>query len=184
MEESGIGACSLACNIIGGRGACWSSEMGLGRMTSTYSLTRNYTKPNNKLVNALLEHFWCQDKPRVDSNSQDSPRPKLGGSHHLPLYIILCASPRGPHPNGIFVPGLSFGSLEIPKVVTPTTLGPNNFVCKPLIEMRSKTKLQPSSITFQRYVACHLNARKSGRFPTFSGRKSNCQFDSRPFFWP
>jgi hypothetical protein len=41
----------------GARGACWSSEMGLGRMTSTYSLTRTCTKPNNKLVSALLEHF-------------------------------------------------------------------------------------------------------------------------------
>ncbi len=36
-----------------------------------------------------------------NSNSQDSPRPGLGGSHHLPPYSILCASPWGPHPNGI-----------------------------------------------------------------------------------
>jgi hypothetical protein len=36
-----------------------------------------------------------------NSDSQDSPRLGLGGSHHLPPYSILCASPRGPHPNGI-----------------------------------------------------------------------------------
>jgi hypothetical protein len=34
-------------------------------------------------------------------NSQDSPRPRLGGSHHLPPYIILCAWPWDLHPNGI-----------------------------------------------------------------------------------
>jgi hypothetical protein len=28
-----------------------------------------------------------------------------------------------------------------PKVGTPVTLGPHNFVCKPLIEIRSKAKL-------------------------------------------
>ncbi len=47
-----------------------------------------------------------------NSDSQDSPRPELGGSHHLPPYSILCASPRGPHPNGI----LSRDSqVEVPK---------------------------------------------------------------------
>jgi len=33
------------------------------------------------------------------------------------------------------------GSFEIPKIGTPTILGAHNFVCKPLIEMRFKTKL-------------------------------------------
>jgi hypothetical protein len=40
-----------------------------------------------------------------------------------------------------FVPRLPNGSPEIPKVETPTTLGPHNFVCKPPIEMRSEAKL-------------------------------------------
>jgi hypothetical protein len=33
-------------------------------------------------------------------DTEDSPRPELGGSHHLPPNSILCASPQGPHPNG------------------------------------------------------------------------------------
>jgi hypothetical protein len=33
------------------------------------------------------------------------------------------------------------GIPKIPIVGTPATLGPHNFVCRPLIEMRSKTKL-------------------------------------------
>jgi len=30
--KGGIGACSLAHNTLRGRGACWSSGMGLGRV--------------------------------------------------------------------------------------------------------------------------------------------------------
>jgi hypothetical protein len=41
-----------------------------------------------------------------NTNTQDSPRPGLGGSHHLPPYSILWTSPRGPHPNGFSLPGL------------------------------------------------------------------------------
>jgi hypothetical protein len=37
-----------------------------------------------------------------NTNTQDSPRPGLGGSHHLPPYSILCSSPRRLHPNGYF----------------------------------------------------------------------------------
>jgi hypothetical protein len=33
-------------------------------------------------------------------DSQDSPRPKLGGSHHLPPYSILCTFPWHLHLNG------------------------------------------------------------------------------------
>jgi hypothetical protein len=34
-----------------------------------------------------------------NTDSLDSPRPELGGSHHLPPYIILCVHPRRLHPN-------------------------------------------------------------------------------------
>jgi hypothetical protein len=37
-----------------------------------------------------------------DLDSLDSPRPGLGGSHHLPPYSILCSSARRLHPNGSF----------------------------------------------------------------------------------
>jgi len=35
-----------------------------------------------------------------NTDTYDSPQPRLGGSHHLPPYSILCTFPRGPHPNG------------------------------------------------------------------------------------
>jgi hypothetical protein len=51
-----------------------------------------------------LVHSWSTFGARTrhkQLDSQDSPQPRLGGSHHLPPYSILCASPWGPHPNGI-----------------------------------------------------------------------------------
>jgi len=42
------------------------------------------------------------DKPRATLDSLDSPRPGLGGSHHLPPYSILYSSPPHLHPNGSF----------------------------------------------------------------------------------
>ncbi len=60
-------------------------------------------------------------------DTQDSPWPGLGGSHHLPLYSILCSSPRGLHPNGTFsrdsqggVPKLSrVGVSELWELISP-----------------------------------------------------------------
>ncbi len=60
-------------------------------------------------------------------DSQDSPRPGLGGSHHLPPYSILYVTPPHLHPNGIFsqdsqggVPKLSrFGLLGLWHLITP-----------------------------------------------------------------
>jgi hypothetical protein len=41
----------------------------------------------------------------------------------------------------------------------------------------TKSLKQISSRTFQRSFAHHLRTKKLGRFPTFSGQESNCQFD-------
>ncbi len=53
-----------------------------------------------------------------NTDTQDSPRPGLGGSHHLPPYRILCDSPRGPHPNDFSLPGL----LGLSGLWSPITL--------------------------------------------------------------
>jgi hypothetical protein len=59
-----------------------------------------------------------------NSDSQDSPRPGLGGSHHLPLYSILCASPWGPHPNGILSRDSQMEALKFPKLGLLRLWGP------------------------------------------------------------
>jgi hypothetical protein len=91
----------LAAFRGGGRRAWWSSRMGLGRVTSGSIIHTDLHKPNNKLVSTKLEHFWCTDEPRTNMDSRDSSWPGLGGSHHLPPYSIICAWPRGQHPNVI-----------------------------------------------------------------------------------
>ncbi len=68
------------------------------------------------------------DESQAITDSQDSPRPGLGGSHHLPPYNILLCLAIGRAPKCHFVMGLPSGSLEIPKVETPTTLGAHKFV--------------------------------------------------------
>ncbi len=60
-------------------------------------------------------------------DSLDSPRPRLGGSHHLPPCSILCSSTWDLHPNGSFsrdsqsgVPKLSrFGLPRLWMLITP-----------------------------------------------------------------
>ncbi len=42
---------------------------GLGRVTSKSITHTDLHKPNNKLVNDQLEHFWCMDKPHANTNS-------------------------------------------------------------------------------------------------------------------
>ncbi len=71
-----------------GRGVCWSSGMGLGRGTSfSYLLELASNQPTSWLVHIL--------------DSQDSPRPGLRGSHHLPPYNILYVMSRHLHPNDL-----------------------------------------------------------------------------------
>jgi hypothetical protein len=54
-----------------------------------------------------------------NSDSQDTSRPRLGGSHHLPPYSILCSSLRGPHPNGFLSQDSQVGVLKLPHLGLP-----------------------------------------------------------------
>ncbi len=153
-------------------------------MTNESIIHTNLHKSNNKLVSALLEHFWCTDQPWAYIDSQDSPRPEFGGSHHLSPYNILCDQSQGLHPNVILSQDSQLGSFEIPKIGIFDILEGHNFLCIPQIQVKFKAKLQALWRDFQGYVTCHLNAFITGRFSTFSWRESNWHFDSPPFFWP
>ncbi len=142
------------------------------------------SKTNPKLVRTHSASIWCQDKPRANLDSLDSPRPGLGGSHYLPPYSIFCITTREPHPNSIFFPGLPRRSPETVSGYTLGTLGTHISWLRPPIGVRSKPKLQLSSRAFQCPIAFLLQMSERGQFLTFSGRESNCQFDSRPFFCP
>ncbi len=84
---------SLTRSILGVEGCARALGWGLGKVTSGSIIHTDLYKPNTKLVSAYLEHFWCINKSQAYMNSQDSPRLKLGGSHHLLPYSILCVWP-------------------------------------------------------------------------------------------
>jgi hypothetical protein len=126
---------------FGSKGACWSSEMGPGQVTSKSIIHVDLHKPKNKLVNTELEHFWSMNEAWANTDSQDSPHPELGGSHHLPLYSTFCAWPRDQHSNVILLHGLQNGSPKIPKIGTFVILEAHNVVCRLPIKVKSKTKL-------------------------------------------
>jgi hypothetical protein len=63
--------------------------------------------------------FWCWDKPQATLDSLDSPRPGLGGSHHLPPYNILCVCPRHSHPNGFLSRDSQYGVLKLSRFGLP-----------------------------------------------------------------
>ncbi len=52
-------------------------------------------------------------------DTQDSPRPGLGGSHHLPPYSIFCSSPQRLHPNGSFSRDSQVGVSKLSWVGVP-----------------------------------------------------------------
>jgi hypothetical protein len=49
------------------------------------------------------------------------------GGHHLPPYNIFCASPHGPHPNGILSRNSQMGVPKFPKLEVPQLWGPINY---------------------------------------------------------
>jgi hypothetical protein len=113
--------------------------------------------------------------------------PDSGVSHHLTPYSILCDSPWHPRPNVTFSQDSQVGVPKLSRNCpgwSPGTLGAHNSRLPGLIATMSKPNLYPSSRSFQRRIALSIRRSGRGRFTTFSGRESNCQFDSRPFFCP
>jgi hypothetical protein len=59
------------------------------------------------------------DEPRANMDSQNSPRPRFGGSHHLPLIVYFVPGHRGQHPNDILSRDSQVGVLKFPKLGLP-----------------------------------------------------------------
>jgi hypothetical protein len=92
---------ALWLTTLRGRGARWSSGMGLGRLTAIQSLTQAYTNQTTSWLVRSWSTLVHRRTTRANINSQDSSRPGPKGSHHLPPYSGLCAWPRDQHPNVI-----------------------------------------------------------------------------------
>jgi hypothetical protein len=125
-------------SIRRGRGACWSSEMGLGKVTN-YSLTRTCIQPTNKLVSSHSRAPLVLGQ--ATSNSS--------GLTWLTTAQIWGKPPPSPHivysmplrAEWLFVPGLPRSRPKTVPVWTPGTLHDHNSLLKPLIGMRFEAKL-------------------------------------------
>jgi hypothetical protein len=53
---------SLIRNILGVERRVEALRWGLGRVTNKSITHMDLHKPNNKLISAYLEHFWCMGK--------------------------------------------------------------------------------------------------------------------------
>jgi len=128
--------------------------------------------------------FWCTDEPRANTDSQNSPQPKLGGSHHLPPYSILFVWPQDQHPNVILFRDSQIGVPKFSKLSLPQLWGAHNFVWKPLIEMRSKKSCNPRWDLFSGMLHTTYTQGNQGNSRLLMVRSQICQFDSWHFFWP
>jgi hypothetical protein len=124
-----------------GRRACWSSGMGLGRMTSNQSLTRTCIKHQ---TTSWLVHSWSTFGAKTNHVQIRTHKIHhgldLGEATTFPL-IVYFVFGHETSTQMTFVPGLLGGNLEIFKVRILAILGDHNFVWRPPIEMRSKAKL-------------------------------------------
>ncbi len=182
----GLGRRSRLPTLERGRGACQKSQDQTRKRDQQIKL-ESASKTNHTGVSSHSGTPLGVGTSHGHFGPQDSPRPGLGGSHHLPPYSILCSSPLRLHPNGSFSRDSQVGVLKLSKNCpgwSPGTLEAHISRFPSPIGARSEPMLQLSSRVFQRHVAhCHRTS-GIGLFPTFSGRESNCQFDSRPFFCP
>jgi hypothetical protein len=154
-KGKGIGVRSLVHSTSGVKGRVGAPGWGLRR------LTNNLITHTNETTNWLV-HSWTTFGAWINHEQTRTHK-----THH----------------------GLDLGEATTFLLVVNSVLGHKTNTqmsfCPgtPTWESRN-SQSYPSSRAFQWYVSCHLHTRKLGRFSTFSGRKSNCQFDSRPFFWP
>ncbi len=112
-----------------GRGACQKSR-DQTRTRGQIIKLESAPKTNHKRVSQHSGTLLGVGTSHGHFDTLDSPWPRLGGSHHLPPYSILCSSPRELYLNGTFsrdsqggVPKLS--RVGLPGLWTFTTLGSN-----------------------------------------------------------
>ncbi len=101
----------------GVEGLCWKLR-DYTRKRSSYLVT-NLHPNQHELVRIHSACIWCWDKPRANSDSHDTSRPRLGRCHHHTPCSILCIHPREWHPNGSFSRDSQSGVLKLSRVGLP-----------------------------------------------------------------
>ncbi len=98
-EKLGLRARSRLPTLERGRGSCWESR-DQTRKWDQLSLCESASKNQPHEVSLTFGTPLGVGTSHGHLNTQDSPWPELGGSHHLPPYSILCNSRWRLHPNG------------------------------------------------------------------------------------
>ncbi len=78
---------------FGDREVCWSSEMGIKKIDKQLNYSHRLAQTKQQVGLCIIATLWCMDEPWANTDEQDSPQPKLRGSHHLLPYSILYAWP-------------------------------------------------------------------------------------------
>ncbi len=135
-----------------------------------------HPKPTTRGLVHIREHPWVLGQATGTWTHLTHHGPDSGEATTFP-HIVYSALFRGGYIRMAFCPGT-------PKVESQNYPGLDfrdfGRSPRPLIGTRSRPMLQLSSRAFQHRIALPQRTSGAGRFPTFSGRESNCQFDSRP----
>ncbi len=144
-----------------------------------------------------------------DLDSLDSPRPGLGGSHHLPPYSILCSSARRVHPNGYFsrdsqggvpklsrfgLPGLWASITSRPELGLGWGLNQSCSTCRELSNAMSQSRCKRRKEVDSRLLVVGSQTASLTPGPSFAHNFSwrwpngSCEaildiYTSRPFQW-
>ncbi len=111
----GLGRRSQLPALQRGRGACQKSRDQTRKREQKIKI-ESASKTNHKVVSSHSGAPLGVETSHGHFDTQDSPRPGLGGSHHLPPYSILCATPRGLHPNDTFSRDSQVGVLKLSRL--------------------------------------------------------------------
>ncbi len=104
--------------LKGGKGSCQKSR-DQTKKKDQIILLEFASKTNHKRVSQHLGTPLSVGTSHQHFDTQDSPRPGLGGSHHLPPYSILYSSPRRLHPNDYFSRNSQVRVLKLSHVGVP-----------------------------------------------------------------
>jgi len=111
-------------------------RLGRGIRLSSLNL---HPKPTTRGLVNIREHPWVLGQA-TGILTQNSPRPGLEGSHHLPPYSILCSSPPRPHPNGSFSRDSQVGVPKLSRIGVPRLW----MIIAPRLELKSGRGLNQS----------------------------------------
>ncbi len=178
----GLGGRSRLPALQRGRGACQKSRDQTRKRDQKIKL-ESAPKTNHTGVSSHSGPPWVLGQATSTLTHKTHHNPDSGEATTF-LHIVFSTPLRGGYIQMALFPGTpKLESRNCPGW-SPGTLGAHISRLPSLIKTRSKPKLQLSSRAFQRHVVLPIRMSATGRFPTFSGRESNCKFDSRAFFCP